>query len=298
MPFTPGRFGPFGGIYSALPPFPGKWRLIDWTARLYCRFGPHDRENFPWPGNGFSVDLHDRIQRLMWCGSYEPHITRCLKLILRSGDTFLDVGANIGYHSFFAAKLVEDPGRVFSFEPDPVLYPRLVHNLSSFPSARAVNAAVCDRDAIGTFERSFHPTESGWGTLAQVRSLGQGQQISVQTLTLDSFLQTNGILSVRAIKLDAEGSEFFALQGAARLLRDLRPALLFEVSPPLLALAGSTPDEIGSLLRDHNFKLFEISSKGLNPREFPDSSAFSECLAVPAERIGDFLLVQPRSQEG
>jgi len=153
----------------------------------------------------------------MWCGSYEPHVTRCLKAILGQGDVFVDVGANIGYHSFFAAGVVGKNGKVFSFEPDPGVYVRLESNLKAFPQAHALNFAVWDRGGSLFFERSSVAQESGWGTITDVRSLGAGEQVTVRATSLDGWKRDSDTAAIRVIKVDAEGSELGILRGAKRV---------------------------------------------------------------------------------
>lgn len=284
-------FGPFGELVGLFPPFQGKNLLIDRLARVFCSFGKPVREYSPWPGTQFTVDLRDRIQRQMWCSSYEPHITHCLNAILRPGDVFLDVGAHIGYHSFFGAKLVGERGHVYSFEPDPHLHQRLEQNLSCFPHAQAVPCAVWDQDAFLTYERSSVPSESGWGTLTVVRDLSQGQHLSLQAVSLDTWAQRIGLQYVRAIKIDAEGSECACLRGASKILDKFRPILVIEVNDSLLRQGGTSSAELGSLLTNRNYQLFALSVTHLHPLVSLASCKCSDCLCIPADQLPGILSV-------
>ena len=78
-------------------------------------------------------------------------------------------------------------GRVFAFEADPRVYERLARNLSQFPWAQAVNAAVWDRTGSLTFERSSTQNESGWGTVSAVRDFGKGEHVEVPSIALDDW---------------------------------------------------------------------------------------------------------------
>jgi hypothetical protein len=82
--------------------FRGKTRLADFFGRL--AYSGRNIGTFPLPdGKTATVDLGDRIQRLMWAAAYEPVVTRCLTALLRPGDTFVDVGAHIGFFSLIAS---------------------------------------------------------------------------------------------------------------------------------------------------------------------------------------------------
>jgi FkbM family methyltransferase len=275
--------GPFGGLVSLSPHFQGKNLLIDKLAAVFCAFGEPVRVCSPWPGTKFTVDLRDRIQRQMWCGSYEPHITRCLNAVLRPGDVFLDIGAHIGYHSFFGAKLVDEQGRVYSFEPDPQLHRCLTQNLSCFPQAQAVHCAVWDRDTLLNYERSPVSSESGWGTLTAVRDLSQGQHLSLQAVSLDTWAERIGLPHVRAIKIDAEGSEYASLRGASRILDKYRPVLIMEVNESLLRQAGTSPAQLGSLFTDRNYRLFAFSVAQLHHLDSLASCEYPDCLCLPED---------------
>jgi FkbM family methyltransferase len=279
----PGRFSPLHGKMASLAPFPGRFRAIGAAASLICWFGKNEREVSLWPGARFSVDLRDRIQRQMWCASYEPHVTHCLKSILRPGDTFVDVGAHIGYHSFYAAGVVGTTGRVFSFEPDPSVYARLKRNLEPFPHAYAFHYAVWKHEAELLFERSSCAQESGWGSLTTVRTLGTGEQIPIHAVSLDGWSREIDSSAVRAIKIDAEGSELAVLKGATKLIEESRPVLLLEVNDVVLRQGGASGNLILSELRDLGYRIYEIRNRTLHRLEIFEDSSFADCLCLPEE---------------
>src|ERR1700676_4300553 len=79
--------------------FRGKARGADLLGRLAHSWNG-GRGTFPLAnGKTVTIDLGDRIQRLMWGAAYEPHVIRCLAALLRPGDAFVDVGSHIGFFS-------------------------------------------------------------------------------------------------------------------------------------------------------------------------------------------------------
>jgi hypothetical protein len=90
-------FDPFGPVLFR-PPSPARLRLGDIDLDL---------------------DLSNRLMRTMYFGIFEKELLAYLRLVLRPGDTFVDVGANIGYVSAFARQLVGTSGMVYCFEPVP-----------------------------------------------------------------------------------------------------------------------------------------------------------------------------------
>ena len=75
-------------------------------------------------GETATIDLSDRIQRLMWGAAYEPDVRKCLAALLRPGNTFVDVGAHIGFFSLLASSLVGSQGKVYAWSKRMPLYSR------------------------------------------------------------------------------------------------------------------------------------------------------------------------------
>lgn len=82
---------------------------------------------------------------------YEQYMAHALKSHLKPGDTFWDIGANIGIFSMFAAKVTGPKGRVFSFEPAPDVFKLLSTNIQEIASIKAVQCGVGNADTVATF---------------------------------------------------------------------------------------------------------------------------------------------------
>jgi len=203
--------------------------------------------------------------------------------LLRSGDTFLDVGAHIGYFSFHAAWAVGLKGKVFSFEPNPDLFPRLQRNLSCYPQSLAMQLAIWETEARLQYETSSVGSESGWGTLTAVRDLHTGRHFPVQSITLDDFSQRHSLSSIRAIKIDAEGSEVAIIRGAKRVLRDLRPILFVEFNDRLLQQAQASAEQLRVGLIEKSYIPFVLQESRLEPLKPLKNVEFADCLCIPEE---------------
>jgi hypothetical protein len=96
----------------------GKHRLASALARLRIHRG--SRWGICSPGNRtrLRVNLRDRIQHLMWGHCYENHVQARFQALLSSGETYIDVGAHIGYHAVLAVSLVGAEVNVYAFEAD------------------------------------------------------------------------------------------------------------------------------------------------------------------------------------
>ena len=82
-------------------------------------------------GLTFHLNPEDRVMTpaMVRFGLWEPRETALIRGQLGPGDTFIDVGANFGYYTVIASKLVGEPGQVTAFEPDPVSFRLLGRNV-------------------------------------------------------------------------------------------------------------------------------------------------------------------------
>jgi FkbM family methyltransferase len=269
---------------SFTPGFPGKVRLTDAMARIAASTGKTWGTCSPGNGGMVRVNLHDRIERQMWGGCYEPHVRHSLQVLLSPGDMFIDVGGHIGYHAVLGASLVGSRGRVIAFEADPGNFARLRDHLGPFPWATAVNRAVWSSTSTVIFERSSEPGESGWGTLTTVRDLKRGEHIAVDTISLDDWLSQNAHGCVSAIKVDAEGSEVSIFQGAIEVLRRVRPTVIFEANDIVLHQAHTSALDLTEIFYGHGYNLFELEGATITPLGQGDCPRSSELLGIPNER--------------
>jgi len=117
-------------------------RHFDWRTTLKPRV---IRTRF---GFSLEVKLPDTIQKVvLLTGRWEPFVTRFVLDTLRAGDTFVDVGANIGYYSLLASRLVAENGRVYSIEGSPSIFQRLRENLirNNVTNTTPIHAIVSDK---------------------------------------------------------------------------------------------------------------------------------------------------------
>lgn len=149
---------------------------------------------------------------------YEPHLSRLFRENLRPGDTFVDVGANIGYFTLLACACVGPRGQVHSFEPNSDTFQALEQNvrLNQFHQATLNNLALTDQS--GSVQLWFGPgIDSGLVSMQQTSSLLTEKMVA-QATTLDEYISTRGVGKIHAMKLDVEGAELLVLKGAKQLL--------------------------------------------------------------------------------
>ena len=100
-------------------------------------------------GIHFRCRLPDGIQTFVYLfGTWEPDLTAFLLRRLRPGDTFIDVGGNVGYMSALASRLVGPHGAVVAIKPAPAAGAALQETvtMNDLSNTRLVAAAVSDRE--------------------------------------------------------------------------------------------------------------------------------------------------------
>lgn len=157
---------------------------------------------------------------------WEPHLSSVLHDVLRPGDTFVDVGANVGFHTFLASTIVGPGGVVHAFEPNPENC-RLLWLSKRWNGAENVEIHPFALDRTPGLRYLVTHLGSNGGLLrdeeAAVRS-GLGTFVAAQRL--DDAVPGDA----RLLKVDVEGAEFAVLEGATEVLARCRPHLVLEFS--------------------------------------------------------------------
>jgi FkbM family methyltransferase len=178
---------------------------------------------------GMKWRRHHRYVNGYWTGIYELDLQRVLVRELRTGNVFYDVGANAGFFTVLAAKLVGTTGHVFSFEPMPENAESIQEQIdvNSLRQCKLIVEAVSDRSGTASFMQAEH------NALGHLSSPGGepnalNTALSVRTVTLDEFAVSNPFPDL--IKIDVEGAETEVLAGARSLLSSPRaPKLIVEL---------------------------------------------------------------------
>ena len=180
------------------------------------------------PAAGIWLRLNPRTGLDAIRGAGEPEVQNALLQHLRPGMTFYDCGANIGFLSLLAARLVGERGRVFAFEADPEVAGRLRENVerNSCSQVKVVEKAVWSEASKVFFERVDPATSPDRG-LGHVAETGSANTIEIEAITLDDFAKSGPAPDL--IKCDVEGAEVEVFRGARQLLAEKRPVIVCEI---------------------------------------------------------------------
>lgn len=183
-----------------------------------------------------------------WIGHYELPIQRAMARELKRGATVFDVGANAGFFTLVAARLVGAAGKCLAFDPSP-------ENCQSIREQIELNELKqCDvfQEAVAGYEgKAWFSFEAPGCPLGHLGPSREGeQQMEVQVTTLDRASDRLG--QPHFVKLDVEGAEGRTLDGATRLLSVARPIWLIELHDAQNEAAVSTT------LLEAGYELFSV----------------------------------------
>jgi FkbM family methyltransferase len=161
-------------------------------------------------------------------GTYEPHLTAVFERYCRPGTTVVDVGANLGYFSLLASKLVGPAGRVVALEPNSENCRLLLSSLRLNGTSNVDLLPVAADEAPGWAYYATHVGSNG-GLVDDDNLLSHFGTV-VPTFRLDDLV--NG--KVDFLKMDVEGAEGRVVRGAARIIEKDRPIVTTELKEEML----------------------------------------------------------------
>jgi FkbM family methyltransferase len=167
----------------------------------------------------------------IYFGKMEPEQTRLVAAALSAGDVFFDIGANVGYYSILASRIVGDKGFVASFEPLPrnLVFLTRHRQLNHARNIEIYPAAISDKSGTATFHEGSDPAMGGL-------SARGGREFEVTTLSLDDAFRKIG-RAPTVIKIDVEGGELAVIAGGEKTLRDCKPTLFLSTHSEALSRA-------------------------------------------------------------
>lgn len=193
-------------------------------------------------------------------GRADPFLLEMCATLIKRGDIVWDIGANVGLFSFSAAALSGPEGKVIAIEPDLFLShllqksAKLIKDDYSALAAKVDILPVAIADKVSLME--FNIAERGRATnflvkatFASAREVRNTQ--SVVAVTLDWLLDFSPAPTI--VKIDVECAEDMVLQGASKLLREIRPRILCEVT-------GGLRDVVGEIFLRNNYALYDAET--------------------------------------
>lgn len=177
------------------------------------------------------------------------------------GKVFFDIGANVGYYSILASKMVGAAGKVVAFEPviSNLTFLHRHVELNGAKNVRVLPFALSDKSAIASFSLGQN---SAMGHLTNGSGGGKSDDsVYVPTVALDEIAAKMNLLP-DVMKIDVEGAEMDVFRGAERVLREAKPTIFLSTHSPELRAACL------EFLRSRGYTVKSMLPEGADSHEF------------------------------
>jgi FkbM family methyltransferase len=153
-----------------------------------------------------------------WLGSYESDKQLTFGASVGPGNVVYDVGANVGFYTLLASRLVREKGWVYSFEPWPDNVALLNRHLqlNHVVNVTVIPAAVAAKSGEMRFAQ---------GEIHQQGRLSETGSLKVRVVSLDDLVLNGSARPPHVIKIDVEGAELDVIRGAENVLRTYKPII-------------------------------------------------------------------------
>jgi FkbM family methyltransferase len=219
-------------------------------------------------------------------GDVDPKIPRTLSRLLDSGDTLIDIGANIGLVSIQCLPIVGPAGRVIAVEPQPQCCDALAETIALNGIANLEVHPIALSDYGG--QLTLHlPDASNLG-MASLEPVAASSGITVEVRHAGDFLESLRIEGEYAVKIDVEGHEGKVLSGLAPFFTNRPPkGVVFESHEHKYNGENFYEYPAYLTLREAGFRVFQIH-KSLTALKYTEI-----CPGEAMPEATDFVAVRP-----
>lgn len=198
-------------------------------------------------------------------GVWEQHLIQKFYELLPQNEVFVvfDLGAQTGAFSLLAKYF--PISKWYAFEPIVEAAEQLKQNcvLNGIENVLINQVAVADYQGTATLSM---PNQKNWGlsTLgANPLRFSTASARTVPVIRLDEFIEEHGITRVDFMKLDTEGSEYYILRGAQKLIERDHPIILMEYNETNMRQCGVSKDDLDALLRTLGYSWQLVSTEDI-----------------------------------
>jgi FkbM family methyltransferase len=224
-----------------------KIHVYDSTKFIFSTYGDI-------PNILYSSSFLCRFKRSFEYGTFE-----ILSKTLKPGNIVLDIGANVGAHALFMAKIVGNTGRVYAFEPDKMTFDALKRNIDRNGYNETIipfNLALSDKDSEVILKKPHTSSKKNTGDAYNyISAVNEKSENSIKAVVLDDFLAQENILEVNFIKIDVEGAELLVFNGASKLLEEKKPTIITECNEDWCERFGYTVFDVLKKISTHGYSI-------------------------------------------
>ena len=198
----------------------------------------------------------DDVAKSLQKNGWEPHVYTTIKHLLKPGDTFVDIGSNIGYHTL---KVASNPNiKVISIEPQKDIFSLLEHNvrINNLKNVICLNMGLSDIERTRYIPRLLFNNSN----MGDIPTYDNYKPNTDPLLCVDMdylFLENNNI---NVIKIDVSGNELDIVKGGVKLLLKHRPYVIIPLEAYTYKRNGYDCGTIKNLFNALKYSMIEINS--------------------------------------
>lgn len=207
-----------------------------------------------WPG---AIDTYTDI--VARGGVYEPFILDVIGKVLKPGQSFYDIGGNVGMMAIETCQMFNDEVDIYCFEPQLELARHIAisASLNHFKSITVYNCLLDESEG----ERNLHvPAHSIHASMVARSSSVRVEKRAAYRL--DDLVSEHGLRPPDLIKIDVEGAELRVFKGAKDVLNRYKPTIIFEADSNVLRFDYKAKDLINLLYECGNYHFSLIEGDG------------------------------------
>ncbi|MBX3361979.1 MAG: FkbM family methyltransferase [Phycisphaeraceae bacterium] len=227
-----------------------------------------------WCGTTVELDLAEHWERSAWfLGRYhELPLLLLMNSVLKPGDTFVDIGANLGLVSLHAARLVGTRGSVHAYEPNPDVFARLKHHVDSSPFRNITLHPYALGARDDTLTLSVIGKNTGSGTIGTplphlADRVSRTHTIAIRTAAADAPSWPGSNRRV-FLKIDVEGAERAILTSLVDFNKELKPLIVTEINPAALRMNGTNAAQTRHAIEHAGYQGWTFDLRTIAPRRF------------------------------
>lgn len=213
----------------------------------------------------FNFPIGDVYFYQMYFDFYDIASVEFIKKNLKEGDTFIDVGANVGYLSAIGANLVGETGEVHAFEPIPLYFEALKRLVLHNPKYHIVvnQCALGENNGQAKIDFAKPPYIGGSSMASGVLPNNIPRDtIEVPVMRLDDYIEQKRIKKdkISLIKIDVEGFEFSVLKGLQKYFENTnyQPPIICEIVPSAYPLLQTSRQELIDYMKQYGYDAYNI----------------------------------------
>ena len=224
------------------------------------------------------TDSHSSSAAIYYNGLPDFDEMQFMKLHLKPGDAYLDIGANIGIYSLYAASLVGGTGVIDAFEAGAYTADKFDQQitLNQLKQINLHRVAVADKNG----EIYFEPTSDDCTAHISVNQAEKNNDEKINSVRMDDYLDPARIYAMG--KMDIEGAEILALKGAEKMLTHANPPIWQLELAGYSQRYGYRSDQVLDYLKgfDYHCAIYDSTLKKVIYTDKPWESGHLNILAI------------------